>query len=161
MLNSGMGQTTIEISDLPLIPGREYHAVIAQHGHVTMNSLEVSLICEEEATFMQGTDIRTEVREVYRHQCAVWRDFRIEPAIPFTTTCGIPVPASVMHSFQSPHNVVRWRLVVRGEPQNWPAFERGFPLVVYPGEATMKVEAEARDGRSVLPETIVVRGASA
>jgi len=56
---------------------------LAQHGNVTMKSLEVSLICEEEATFMQGTDIRTEVREVYRHSCATWHDFRIEPAIPF------------------------------------------------------------------------------
>jgi hypothetical protein len=161
MLNSGMGQTTVEISDLPLIPGREYQAVVAQHGNVTMKSLEISLICEEEATFMQGTDIRTEVREVYRHACAAWCDFRIEPAIPFTATCGIPVPATVMHSFQSPHNVVRWRLVVRGEPQTWPAFERGFPLVVYPGEATMQLGSEARDSRSALPAAVVVRGASA
>jgi len=161
MLNSGMGQTTVEISDLPLIPGREYQAVVAQHGHVTMKALEVSLICEEEATFMQGTDIRTEVREVYRHQCAAWSDFRIEPPTPFTSTCGIPLPATVMHSFQSPHNVVRWRLIVRGEPQNWPIFERGFPLVVYPGEATMQLEAETRADRSVLTEAIVVSGASA
>jgi len=161
MLNSGMGQSTIEISDLPLIPGREYQAVVAQHGHVTIKSLEVALICEEEATFMQGTDIRTEVREVYRNTCAAWSNFRIEPPIPFTATCGIPVPANIMHSFQSPHNVVRWRLVVRGEPQNWPIFERGFPLVVYPGEATMHVEGESRAERSALPEPVVVSGASA
>ncbi len=161
LLSSGMGQTTVEISDLPLIPGREYQVVIAQHGQMTMNTLEVALICEEEATFMQGTDIRTEVREVIRQRCAAWRDVRIEPPIPFTATCGIPVPANAMHSFQSPHNVVRWRLIVRGEPQNWPVFERGFPLVVYPGEATMKVEAAMTADRGLLPEAIVVSGASA
>jgi hypothetical protein len=161
LLNNGMGQTTVEISDLPLMPGHEYQAVVAQHGQVSMKVLEVLLICEEEATFMQGTDIRTEVREVFRQRCAAWRDFRIEPAVPFTATCGIPVPANIMHSFQSPHNVVRWRLIVRGEPQNWPVFERGFPLVICPGEATMRVEASTTSDRGLLPEAIVMSGASA
>ena len=45
-----------------------------------------------------------------------------------------------MHSFQSRHNVVRWKLVVRGEAEAWPMFERGFPIVVYP--ATMIAQAE-------------------
>jgi hypothetical protein len=145
IVNSGMGQTTVEISDVPFIPGREYQAVIAQHGHVIMKSLEASLLCEEEATFTQGTDIRVESREVYRQPCLVRRDFRIEPALPFTAPCGIAVPPTAMHSFQSPHHVVRWSLVVRGEPESWPVFERRFPLVVYPGEVSMHREA-SKDG---------------
>ena len=28
---------------------------------------------------------------------------------------------------------------MQGEPQSWPIFECGFPLVVYPGEATMRL----------------------
>src|SRR5205823_11581157 len=135
MLNSGMGQTTVEVSDLPLVPGREYQAVIAQHGHVTIRSLQLWLVCEEEATFTQGTDIRTEVREVYREMCFERCDFRIEPAAPFAAACSVAVPASAMHSFQSAHNTVRWKLVVRGEAEMWPDFERGFPIVVYPGDS--------------------------
>jgi hypothetical protein len=150
VLHSGMGQTTVEISDLPLIPGHEYQAVVAQQGHVSMKAFQLWLVCEEEATFTQGTDIRTEVREVYRQSCFEQRDFRIEPAIPFTGTCTIPVPASAMHSFQSPHNVVRWKLVVRGEAATWPLFERGFPIVVYPGEATMHVEVGSQVTRHAL-----------
>jgi hypothetical protein len=150
VLNSGMGQTTVEISDLPLVPGREYQAVIAQHGHVTMKSLAVWLVCEEEATFTQGTDIRTEAREVFRQMCFERRDFRIEPAIPFTETCNIAVPATAMHSFQAAHNLVRWKLVVRGEAETWPLFERGFPIVVYPGEATMQVEVGSHVSRNAL-----------
>lgn len=150
VVHSGMGQTTLEISELPLVPGREYQAVVAQHGHVTMKLLELSLVCEEEATFTQGTDIRTEVREVFRQLCLARRDFRIELGIPFTQACNIRVPATAMHSYQSPHNVVRWKLVVRGEAESWPTFERGFPLVIYPGEATMQVEVGSQIMRSAL-----------
>src|SRR6185503_10814707 len=115
VLNTGMGNTTVEISELPLIPGREYQVFIAQDGHVTMKSLRLWLVCEEEATYTQGTDIRTEVREVYRQACLERSEFRIDPGVPFTDQCVIRVPGHVMHSFQSRHNVVRWKLVVRGE----------------------------------------------
>ena len=159
LLNSGMGQTTIEISDLPLIPGREYQAVISQHGQVAIKSLQLWLVCEEEATFTQGTDIRTEHREVYRQECFERRDFRIEPALPFTETCNIAVPAAAMHSFHAPHNLVRWKLVVRGEAAGWPPCERGFPVVVYPGQATMEVNAGNATSRTalVVPPSATVR----
>lgn len=150
MLNSGMGQTTVEVSDLPLVPGREYQAVFSQHGHVTMKSLQVWLVSEEEATFTQGTDIRSEVREVYRLTCFERCNFRIEPTAPFTALCTFGVPASAMHSFQSGHNALRWKLVVRGEAESWPVFERGFPIVVYPGESTMQVEVGSQVTRNAL-----------
>lgn len=133
--HTGLGTTTVEISDLPLIPGQTCQVSLAQHGHVTMKSLQVALVCEEEATYHQGTDVRTEVREIYRQPCFERRDFRIEPAAPFAGVCSVTIPASAMHSFHSQHNVIRWKLVVRGEPESWPAQERGFPLVVYPGQA--------------------------
>jgi len=150
VLHTGLGTTTVEISDMPLAPGREYPVSIAQHGHVTMKSLQVALVCEEEATYHQGTDIRTEVREVYRQPCFERRDFHIEPAAPFADTCTVAVPAAAMHSFHSQHNVIRWKLVVCGEVESWPAFERGFPLVVYPGEATMRGEQQGAVTRSAV-----------
>ena len=91
-----------------------------------------------------------EAREVFRQMCFERRDFRIEPGIPFTDTCNIAVPATAMHSFQAPHNLVRWKLVVRGEAETWPLYERGFPIVVYPGEATMQVEVGSHVSRNAL-----------
>jgi hypothetical protein len=143
VLHTGLGTTTVEISDLPLVPGREYQVSIAQNGHVNMKLLQVALVCEEEATYHQGTDIRSEVREVYRQPCFERRNFRIEPAAPFSDSFTIAVPAAAMHSFHSQHNVVRWKLVVLGEAEAWPAFERGFPLVVYPGQGTMRGQRAA------------------
>jgi hypothetical protein len=159
--NSGMATTTVELSDLPLAPGREYQVVVAQHGHATIRSLELSLVCEEEATFTQGTDVRREIREVFRQPLWKREDFRIEPASPFVENCLLLVPATAMHSFQSAHNAVRWKLVVRGEAASWPVFERDFPLVVYPGDVTMQLESAsqaARIGRAPMAASSALAG---
>jgi hypothetical protein len=159
-IDNGMGLTTIEISDCPLLPGRTYQAAIAQHGHITVKSLALWLVCEEEATFRQGTDIRTEVRRVYEEQLWSHEDFRIEPIEAFQATAALPIPATAMHSFQSAHNSVMWKLVVRGEVANWPPFERGFSIVVYPGEATQRVEVGANVARNALRPQVTAAGAT-
>ena len=148
VLHTGMGMTTLEISDLPLMPGRTYQVALAQHGHIRMNNLQLWLVCEEEATYQQGTDIRTERREVASQPVFEQHDFEITPALPFVASCDVAVPASGMHSFHSPHNSISWKLVVRGEAAGWPAFERGFPVVVYPGETTMHLELGSNVARA-------------
>lgn len=165
LVHTGMGPTTIEISDHPLIPGRAYQVMLSQAGQIKVHLLELSLVCEEEATYHQGTDIRTEVREVYRATLLECRDFRVEPAMPFHEICTVPIPVNAMHSFQSPHNSVAWKLVVKGVVAGWPEFERGFALVVYPGEATSQVAivpgAAARAARRQLKVATPGAGVSA
>jgi hypothetical protein len=65
-----------------------------------------------------------------------------------------------MHSFHSAHNSVNWQLAVRGEVANWPPFERGFSIVVYPGEATLRVEVSASVARNALRPPLFVAGAT-
>jgi hypothetical protein len=146
-IDTGMGLTTLEISDCPLLPGHEYQAILAQQGHIAVKSLELWLVCEEEATYRQGTDIRTEVRRVVEQRLWTHGDFRIEPSEPFQAAVIVSIPAAAMHSFHAPHNSVNWKLLVRGEVAHWPAFERGFPIVVYPGESTQRVEVSANVAR--------------
>jgi hypothetical protein len=146
-IDTGMGLTTLEISDCPLVPGHEYQAIVAQQGHIHVKSLELWLVCEEEATYRQGTDIRTETRRVIEERLWSHGDFLIEPAEPFQAVVTVPIPAEAMHSFHSAHNSVNWKLVVRGEVAHWPAFERGFSIVVYPGESTQRVEVSANVAR--------------
>src|SRR5262249_32969029 len=143
---------------------REYQASLLQHGNVTMRAIELWLICEEEATFTQGTDIRTETREVLRLPCFERRNFEIQKGQPFSDVCRMAGAISAMHSFQSAHNVVRWKLVVRGEAEKWPVFERGFPVVVYPGETTMQIEVGslvARQAALPVAPTAAIAGAGA
>ncbi|WP_425615618.1 hypothetical protein NA78x_005547 [Anatilimnocola sp. NA78] len=150
VVHTGMGPTTVEVSDLPLHAGREYRVAVWQQGHIRVFSFEVCLVCEEEATYHQGTDCRTEVREVFRQVVFQHGEFLIEPVQPFQCSFLLPIPADAMHSFQGAHNSVQWRLVVRGSADGWPEFRRAFPLVVYPGIATSQVQVGSQQARQAM-----------
>jgi hypothetical protein len=132
LLHTGIGPTNVEISDHPLSPAGAYEVYLSQGGHLAMSTLSLSLVCEETATFREGTNIRTETKRVFDRQIFRRTSFLIEPGVPFEQACSLQVPEDAMHSFQSEHNAVNWRLVVRGEAETWPPYERCFPVIVYP-----------------------------
>jgi hypothetical protein len=131
-LNTRIGPTCVEISHHPLQPGEEYAIFLSQHGRMSLESLRMSLVCEEEATYRQGTDIRTESQPVHEQLVFSRGRVRIDPAVPFELQVWLRVPTNAMHSFQSGHNAVRWKLVVKAEPERWPMFVRSFPVLVHP-----------------------------
>jgi hypothetical protein len=132
LLTAGIGPTLLEISQHPLLPGEQYQIFLSQSGRLSVSTLSLSLVCQEEATYRQGTNTRTETREVYCRQ--LWRreNFEIPPGMPFEAECMLPVPVGAMHSFKSGHNKINWKLVVEGKVAGWPDFKRAFSVVVYP-----------------------------
>ncbi|MCL4203086.1 MAG: hypothetical protein KJ000_11345 [Pirellulaceae bacterium] len=132
LLHAGIGPTNVEISDHPLQPGRGYLVYLSQSGRLAMKALAVNLVCEEAATYRQGTDIRIEHKRVFDRQIYRQTDFRIEPGKAFEHELRLEIPADAMHSFQSEHNAINWKLVIHGEADAWPPFERCFPIIVYP-----------------------------
>jgi hypothetical protein len=135
VIASGVGPTQLEVSDHPLFPGRHYDLLLSQAGRLTMKSLVVDLVCEEQATFRQGTDTRTHGCRVYQKRVFDRHEFDIPQGLSFQQQCRIEIPAEAMHSFRADHNEVQWKFVVRGEAGGWPPFERSFPIVVYPKPA--------------------------
>lgn len=127
-----LGPTCVEVSNHPLRPGKEYVIFLSQNGRVALDSLRMSLVCEEEATYRQGTDVRTECSAVHEQLVFSRGTIRIDPSTPFDIQESLSIPAQAMHSFQSGHNAVRWKLVVKAESENWPMFVRSFPVLVYP-----------------------------
>lgn len=136
LLHAGIGPTSVEISAHPLRPGQTLEVYLVQSGRMNATRLAMSLVCEEEAAFRQGTDIRTERREVYRREIFCREDFKIDPAMPFEHHTSFVVPEGAMHSFQSLHNAIHWKLEVRGEFAKWPTMIRNYPLIIYPPEPT-------------------------
>lgn len=128
----GVGPTTLEISDLPLLPGNKYELYLCQYGRVTFKHLKVSLACFEETTYQQGTDVRTERHEMSRNVVLGPEQFVIEPEKPLELDCQFTLPLDTMHSFQSPHNAIVWKVIVEGEAPRWRTFCRSFPIVVHP-----------------------------
>ncbi len=134
ILTSAVGTTQLEISDHPLRPGGSYDVHLAQSGAGMFRNISVTLELEEQATFRQGTDTRTERLVVWRGGIRSWKDVEVAPGTRFEAEATLTIPATAMHSFVSEHNTVAWRVVVRGRPGRWPAFSRGFPVVVHPAE---------------------------
>ena len=132
LIHTGIGPTQIEISDHPLRRSASYEVYLSQGGRLWMRSLALSLVCEEAATYRQGTDLRTETKLVFDRQIFRKTDFHIAPGLPFEHQCAVEIPADAAHSFQSEHNAINWKLVVRGEADAWPPFERAFPVIVHP-----------------------------
>lgn len=128
----GIGSTTVEIEDLPLIPGREYRLEVVQYGRLVIKKIAVRLECQEESTYHFGTDLRTERQTVFSQEIASHGRDRIDWGYPLRLECSFCVPEDAMHSFQSKHNAIHWKIVVDGEANRWPSYSRSFPVVVYP-----------------------------
>jgi hypothetical protein len=132
LLTVGTGTTLLEIAEHPLYPGRRYEAFLSQTGRLQVRWFQVQLVCEERATYQQGTDTRTAAAVVHSETVFSERKFEIPQGGAFEAHFTVPVPAAAMHSFSAAHNAVSWMLVVRGRMARWPEFERRFPLYIYP-----------------------------
>ncbi len=128
----GIGSTTVEVEQLPLVPGKTYNILLVQYGRLILKKLSIRLVCEEESTYHFGTDIRTE-RQVVRQQPILEQGrSRIDWGRPLELEGKLTIPLDAMHSFQSLHNAIHWKIVVEGEANLWPSYCRSFPVVVYP-----------------------------
>jgi hypothetical protein len=130
--NAGVGPTLVEISDHPLLPGHDYRVFLSQTGNLKLKSIDISLTCEEEAVFRQGTNARTETREVFRRKVYSIADAVIRPGDALEAECDLAVPPEAMHSFRANHNQVQWKLIVHSDADGWQSFQRSFPVVVRP-----------------------------
>lgn len=136
---TGIGATILQVSGYPLVTGTNYQAFISQTGRVRLRLLDVCLICEEEATYNQGTDIRTEKAIVFDQRLFRRRGIWITPDHPFEADFSLIVPADRMHAFKSANNRVQWKIVVTAQAKNWPRLNRVFAISVHPNpDATNK-----------------------
>jgi hypothetical protein len=145
-----VGTTLVEIASHPLHPGQSCDLLIVQSGRTRVRSFEALLVCEEEASYLQGTDARTARQRVYQQRVVYREAVDVEPGHPLECDCVLKVPRTAMHSFKSQHNEIKWKLLVRAEMSGWTDFEKGFPMIVHP-EPGLSTEPTAP------PEPPVVR----
>jgi len=136
LITTGVGQTFVEISGHPLFPGEQYDLLVSQAGRLRMNSLSAILVCEEAATYRQGTNTRTETRRVFQRELFNRKSFDIQRGLPLEEGCEMEIPVGMMHSFKSENNEINWKIVIAGNVDRWPDFEREFPVIVYPSQRT-------------------------
>lgn len=138
---AGLGPTQLEISSHPVIAGTPVQLFLTQPGRIRLSLLEVLLVCEEEATYDQGTNIRTEKVNVYQKRLFRKRGISVKPNEPFQGEFEFELPHGTMHSFKSANNTVKWKIVVHARAKGWPDIERNFVISVHPSTATQKQPA--------------------
>lgn len=132
LVTLGVEPTVVELSDHPLLPGGKYELYVAQGGHGQFKNFSVSLVCDEEATFRQGTNSRTHTHRVQTIEVFRREGFATDRQSPFAERVELRIPEGAMHSFQTRHNAVKWKLLVRAQLHKWPDVEREFSVVVGP-----------------------------
>jgi hypothetical protein len=127
-----LGHTVVEISRQPLYPGAACQVLLSQFGRLAIRRLRLSLVCQEKATYQQGTNTRTEFRQVAEHEIFRGEDLIVRPNQPLDVQRTFQVPPRAMHSFRAARNEITWMLVVEAVLDRWPKLRRTFPLVIYP-----------------------------
>lgn len=145
----GAGVTRVEVSRHPLYPGDRCEGILIQSGPFKARALTVSLICIEEATFLQGTDARTTTAEAHREVLHRQRRGGSTAGSPHASAFAFAVPADAPPSFVAPHNRVSWAIEVAVGPPRRPDSVRRYRLCVYP----TSVRSHGADGASPTPPT--------
>jgi hypothetical protein len=128
----GHRRSRVEVSAQPLHPGDEFEVFISQFGPLRLKSLRVLFVCQEEASYGQGTNVRTETRRVEEVEVVREEALAIARGFPYQVHCKVRVPARAMHSFEAKRNKIRWLVIIAGDVAGWPSFERTFPAIVHP-----------------------------
>lgn len=129
---TGIGATSIEIDRYPLVPGEEYQITLTQMGRVRLQLLDVEIVCTEEATFNEGTDVRTERTTVYSSRLLRRRGVVLKPDAVWRTDLTLKLPPEAIHSFRSRSNRIQWKIIVTAKALSWPRLRRHFGFTVHP-----------------------------
>jgi len=135
---AGIGPSSVELSNYPLRPGASCKLFFSQTGRFRLQLLEVELICEEQVTYNQGTDIRTETAVVFENRIFRRRGVALNAGRAFETELEFELPESAMHSFNSTNNRVQWKIIITAKPKNWPRLTRTFRILVFPNSLDSK-----------------------
>lgn len=127
-----VGTTILEISDHPVIPTRKHRLSLIQYGRLTAQSYRIFVVSDEIARFRQGTDTITNRREVFRQILFEKNDLNIQPGQSLNEEFFLRLPCGVMHSMNSEHNEIRWKLIVEIVRSGSSVYRRECPLIVLP-----------------------------
>ncbi len=128
----GVGPTLVELAAHPLQRGQSVAVYVSQAGALRLNWIEVFLVCEEKASYTQGTNTVTDTKCVHLQSLTRTENAAVDQDHPWEWRGTLTIPARAMHSFAAKNNAVGWRIKVVGFPERWPDFTREFSFVLAP-----------------------------
>ena len=125
-----LGDTVAELSVEKASPGETLRIKVVQAGSGPIDLLSVAVVCEEVATYMEGTDTRTERHEAERIEVGSIEFARVAPSRPLVIRGTCQLPPGAMGSFSAPHNSIDWFVRVDIKAPATPDREERFEFVV-------------------------------
>lgn len=107
-----LGRPVVEIDRHPLLPGDTCELAFSWDGKAFLRQLQILFICEESASYQQGTDTRTETRLVHREELLDERDVWAKEDPRVHQRRRIVLPEGAMHTFEAKNNKVLWKVRV-------------------------------------------------
>lgn len=135
----GVGETIVEISADRLAPGQPFEVFVLQAGRMRLKELTLRLVCEEKATYRQGTSTNTASEKVLDEVLLIVKDAEIDHGRPLQVRGKGRIPFDAMHGFVLGNNKLVWRIEAKGDVHRWPDFTREFAIEVRP-EAPVRAE---------------------
>lgn len=122
----------LELDVHPFRAGTTCDLFLSQSGPLRLNALRMAVLCEEQATYRQGTNTVTKTEKVFEAELLHLDNLNISAEEPCEGKVTLELPRGVMHSFAAEHNKITWKLVVYGDVPNWPNVTHEFPFIVLP-----------------------------
>ena len=126
------GRAVVEVSMIPLEPGKPCKLFFSSPQQSALTSMVVRLVCEERVKYGTGEDSGTQSKRVRELEVYRGDGLPFVAGLPFETTFELEVPADAMHSLEVENNRITWRLEMEGGPGDPPRFHREFAIVVNP-----------------------------
>ena len=131
-IERAVGTMAITVNAFPIQPGRRVNVELTLKGPARAKRFDVALQCVEVARFAQGTNTVAHHKEIYDSTLMTRFDVDVSSKAETTERFSFVVPIGAMHSFQSEHNEIIWKLVARMELCDGGVFARDYELVVMP-----------------------------
>lgn len=127
-----VGSTDLEISTLPILPGRKVKFCLFLRGRMRAKRLDVLLKCEEIARYVQGTNTVEHRYEAFSETLLTKYGIDVPARQARLERFVASIPIGAASSFQAEHNEIVWKIELRMEFGDGGTYRRDFKLVVYP-----------------------------
>ncbi len=114
-----------------------------------IRQLTIEVEAEEQATYSRGTNTYTDKHEIFSQQ--IFEETSQDGTHPISREgeVELKIPVDQMHSFESRHNKVVWRVKINGEIPRWPDVSDSYEFAVLPMSVMQAMKLGGVDERGM------------
>ncbi len=127
-----VGSSALEISQIPVVPGRKARICLFLNGRIEAKRLELYIRCEEVARYVQGTNTVCHRNEVFTKPILTKYALDVPAKTEERVEGTFMLPIGVPHSFVAEHNEIDWKIVAKMEFGDGAVYTRAFEVIVRP-----------------------------